>query len=60
MTIKQASEESGFAVGTLYRKITAGNFLACKPRGCKGGWEINPASFRQWVQSNREAAVNRR
>ncbi len=59
MTIHDASRESGWSLTSLYRKIAEGKFVACKPRGRRGGWEINPSSFRQWVRSNREATSNK-
>jgi predicted DNA-binding transcriptional regulator AlpA len=59
MTLLDASRESGFSLSSLYRKIKEGKFLACQPRGRKGGWEINASSFRQWIQKNRAATSNR-
>ncbi|MEI6279287.1 MAG: hypothetical protein WCQ16_07895 [Verrucomicrobiae bacterium] len=60
MTLIEASKESGFSFSSLYRKIKDGKFLACQPRGRKGGWEINASSFRQWIQANRVATSNKR
>lgn len=59
MTLIDASRESGFSLSSLYRKIKEGCFVACKPRGRKGGWDVNASSFRHWLQLNRQATCNK-
>lgn len=53
MTLQEASQESGFAVWTLQKFARQGEFGASKPRGNRGGWEVEPGSFRSFLNRRR-------
>ena len=49
MNIKDAMRESGLSYCTLTQEAVKGSFEAHKPRGNRGGWEIEPRSFQCWI-----------
>lgn len=49
MTIAEAMKESGLSHYTLKCEAAKGSFEAWKPRGKRGGWEIDPQGFRIWL-----------
>lgn len=48
MTIKECAAECGMGYSTLIREVEKGSFEADMPRGRRGGWVVNPVSFRCW------------
>jgi len=48
MSIKDAMGLTGLCYTSLVKKAAAGEFEAYKPRGNKGGWEIDARSFSCW------------
>ncbi|MEI6035072.1 MAG: hypothetical protein WCS65_12440 [Verrucomicrobiae bacterium] len=58
MTLAEASKRSGYAVWTLQKLAREGKFLACKPRGNRGGWEVNRATFEEWIKSRILGSAN--
>ena len=60
MTLQEAAQQSGFSEWTLQKFIREKKFMACKPRGNRGGWEIIEASFNKWLSDRRAATSNRK
>lgn len=58
MKVEDAAERSGFAIWTVRRMARQGLFMATKPRGNRGGWEIDDESFHDWMQGNQTARGN--
>jgi len=59
MTTQEASEQSGLTSWTISQAAKRGDFAATQPNGRRGGWDINEASFRQWVARRRIQHGNR-
>lgn len=53
MTLSAASAICGFAVKTLRNKAKNSEFIASKPRGNRGGWEISERELADWMKRNR-------
>lgn len=49
MSIHDAMGLTGLCYTSLVKKASAGEFEAHKPRGNKGGWEIDSRSFQCWI-----------
>jgi hypothetical protein len=49
MTIADAIAETGMSYTTINREINKGSFEADKPRGNRGGWQIDARSLRMWL-----------
>ena len=49
MNLKDAMAECGIGYFTLVREAKKGSFEADLPRGRRGGWVIEPRSFKCWV-----------
>ena len=49
MNIKEAMAECGLGYFMLVREAKKGSFEADLPRGRRGGWVIEPRSFRCWL-----------
>lgn len=60
MTAAEAAKISGYAVWTIQRFASLGCFPACKPRGKRGGWDINETAFRLWYKNRRRETSNMR
>jgi hypothetical protein len=49
MTTAEAAQEAGLSVYTIKCEAHRGSFEADLPRGRRGGWVIDPESFRAWL-----------
>jgi len=49
MNIQEAMAACGMGYSTLVREAARGSFEADLPRGRRGGWEIEPRSFKCWL-----------
>lgn len=49
MTTQDAMAATGLSYNTINREIIKGSFEADKPRGNRGGWEIESRSFHLWI-----------
>ena len=58
MTLKEAASESGLSAWTIMNAAKADQFAAEKPRGSRGGWVIDPQSFRDWLLRRRLKGAN--
>lgn len=58
MTLEEASKKSGFAVWTLQKFARQGEFGASKPRGNRGGWNVEEASFNSFLKRRRIKTAN--
>ncbi len=54
MTTAEAAKVSGYAEWTIQKFAKAGEFPACKPRGNRGGWDIDETAFRLWYKNRRK------
>ena len=53
MKISEAAKRSEYAPFTLRMFCRTGEILASKPRGNRGGWDINESSFDEWLRRRR-------
>ena len=58
MTAKEASKESGLSIWTIQNYANNDAFAAEKPNGPRGGWQIDPQSFRDWLLRRRLKGAN--
>lgn len=58
MTTKEAALEAGLSVYTIKCEAHRGSFEADLPRGRRGGWDIDPNSFRAWLIRRRMKTGN--
>jgi hypothetical protein len=49
VTIQDAIGLSGLGYYTMVKEAAKGSFEAHKPRGNKGGWQIDARSFQCWM-----------
>lgn len=49
MNLQDAMAECGMSYFTLVREAKKGSFEADLPRGRRGGWVIEPRSFKCWL-----------
>ena len=55
-----AAAMTGYSIYMIREFARRGEFLACMPRGKRGGYEIVRPSFEQWWMAKRAATSNRR
>lgn len=58
MTVAEAAKVSGYAEWTIQKFAKEGVFPACKPRGNRGGWDIDETAFRIWYRNKRKETRN--
>lgn len=58
MTLQEASAASGYAVWTLQKFARENEFGAWKPRGRKGGWQVDEPSFRAFMRRRKLKGAN--
>jgi len=58
MNIQEAVKYSGYAEDTLRRFIKEKKFLACLPRGRKGGWQINRQTLDNFLKEKQNSSHN--
>lgn len=58
MTIQEAAKISGYTVWTLQKFARNNQFAASKPRGNRGGWEIEEVSFLSFLKRRKLAGAN--
>jgi hypothetical protein len=58
MNIQQAAELAGTCRHTVMEAAKADAFAAEKPNGNRGGWRIDPASFKDWLTRRRLKRAN--
>lgn len=49
MTVQEAMSVTGMCYHSVLRHCERGSFEAWKPRGNRGGWEIDPRGFNLWL-----------
>lgn len=49
MTLIEAMKQSGLCRSVVLAACKRSEFEAYKPRGNRGGWDIDPISFRGWI-----------
>lgn len=49
MTVQEAMAKTGMCYTTILRHCETGSFEAWKPRGNRGGWDIDERGLQMWL-----------
>jgi hypothetical protein len=58
MNIQQAAQLAGCSRHTIMEAAKKDSFAAEKPNGNRGGWIIDPTSFKDWLTRRRLRRAN--